>query len=82
MVKEKIIDLFLKRKSINVKVKKHVSESEPVAYGFYCFGVASEYIDIRNVLCGQDQSKYTSSGNAINSSVFDLGFQKKNLVIL
>jgi hypothetical protein len=79
MVQEKIIDLFLKRKSINVKVKKHVSESEPVAYVFYCFGVASEYIDIRNVLC---QSKYTSSRNAINSSVFYLGFQTKFLVIL
>jgi hypothetical protein len=54
MVQEKIIDLFLKRKSINVKVKKYVSESEIVAYGFYCFGVASEFIDILNVLCGQD----------------------------
>jgi hypothetical protein len=75
----------LKEKSFNVKVKKHVSESEPIAYGFFCFGVASEYIDIGNVSCGQDQSKYTSFRNALNSSVFlslDLGFQKKFLIIL
>jgi hypothetical protein len=53
---------------VNVKVKKHVSEprevhvSKPVAYGFFSFGVASEYIDVRNVLYGNDQSKYISSG--------------------
>jgi hypothetical protein len=65
---------------VNVKVKKHVSEpgAELVAYGFFCFGVASEYIDVRHVLCGNDQSKYISSEKAINSSVLlslDLGFQ-------
>jgi hypothetical protein len=55
MVKEKRVDSFFKRESDVCERQEtgaacelgavHVSDSEPVAYGFFCFGVACGYID-------------------------------------
>jgi hypothetical protein len=60
MVQERTNGFLSERNSDNVKVKKHVSEpeqavpiSEAVAYGLFCSGIVSEYIDLRNVLTGQ-----------------------------
>jgi hypothetical protein len=60
MVKEKRVDSFFKRESDVCERQETgaacelgavpVSDSEPVAYGFFCFGVACGYIDWECIL--------------------------------